>query len=180
MAVTLETGRAVPIPANTVRLLVGFQWQSESKTQRADLDTACMIFDDIGQMVEVVSFREIHSPDYSIDHRDPAPDEARRFRELFHVDFQKMIQGYHQIVFLVHSFTGLDFHDVPAVTCRVRDADRGQELVSWEAATAGRHCVQIMGKLYREGQSWALKRLDERATCRAYRELERLYPALLA
>jgi tellurium resistance protein TerZ len=77
----------------------------------------------------------------------------------------------HTLVFTVNSFTGQDFSQIQNAFCRLVDESTETEIARYELTGSGQHTAQIMAKLSRNGQGWAMTAIGSAASGRTFHDL---------
>lgn len=184
MTVNLSKGQAISLQKSDGGTLtavrMGLGWQAAprrglfgKRTKEIDLDASAVLFAE-NQPADVVFFRHLTSDDGSVTHTGDnlvggagqgGDDEA------ILVDLQRVPVHIDQIVFTVNSFTGQTFTEVQDAFCRLVDENNGQELARYTLAGGGDYTAQIMAKVQREGNGWAMKAIGEPANGRTFQDL---------
>ena len=184
MAVSLNKGQKLSLEKSgggtLTRVFMGLGWDAvakgffRKKSIDVDLDASCLLFDGSGELVDEVWFQQLRSKDGSVIHTgDNLTGEGDGDDETIYVDLPNVPARVATLVFTVSSFTGQDFSQVENAVCRVVDAGQADqvELARYELSDAGPHTAQIMAKLTREGQGWAVTAIGAAADGRHIRDL---------
>src|SRR5205823_662818 len=117
----------------------------------------CIMFDGAGQAVDVVWFRQLQSKDGSIIHTgDNRTGAGEGDDEQIIVDLSKVPAHIASLVFVVNSFTGVNFSQIENAFCRIVDQGRNREIAKYNLSGGGNHTAQIMAKVYRHGGEWKM------------------------
>jgi tellurium resistance protein TerZ len=137
-----------------------------------DLDTSCLMFDEQGQMVDLVWFRQLQSKDGSIKHSgDNRTGAGEGDDEQIVVDLTRIPANVKSLVFTVNSFTGQNFSQVENAYCRIVNAGNNQEVARYNLSCQGNHSAQIMAKVYKHNGEWKMHALGENGNGRTFEEL---------
>lgn len=129
-----------------------------------DLDASCVLFDEKGEMVDTVWFRQLRSKDGSITHTgDNRTGAGEGDDEQIIVDLSAVPQTVKTLVFTVNSFTGQTFSQVDNAFCRIVDRKTNKEVAKYNLSVQGDHTAQVMAKLYRENGAWQMQAIGENA-----------------
>lgn len=136
-----------------------------------DLDASCVLFDDKGEMVDTVWFRQLNSKDGSITHTgDNRTGAGEGDDEQIIVNLTSVPQNVKAIVFTVNSFTGQTFSQVENAFCRLVDRKTNKEIAKYDLSVQGDHTAQVMAKLYRDN-GWQMQAIGENASGRTFKDL---------
>lgn len=183
MSVSLSKGQSVSLTKSgggeLGRVRMGLGWDAlpkkglfGSRKQTIDLDASALLFDAQGQLVDQVWFRQLHSTDGSVQHTgDNLTGEGEGDDESIKVDLTRVPPGVHTLVFTVNSFTGQDFSQIQNAFCRLVDESTETEIARYELTGSGQHTAQIMAKLSRTGQGWAMTAIGSAASGRTFHDL---------
>ena len=137
-----------------------------------DLDASCLMFDDNGNLVDTVWFRQLKSQDGSVlhtgDNRTGAGDGDD---EQITVELNRVPASVKSLVFTVNSFTGQNFSQIENATCRMINGANSQEIARFNLSTTGNHTAQIMAKVYRHSGEWKMHAIGESGSGRTFNEL---------
>ncbi|MDZ7706254.1 MAG: TerD family protein [Trueperaceae bacterium] len=137
-----------------------------------DLDASCVLFDEKGEMVDTVWFRQLRSKDGSITHTgDNRTGAGEGDDEQIIVDLSAVPQTVKTLVFTVNSFTGQTFSQVDNAFCRIVDRKTNKEVAKYNLSVQGDHTAQVMAKLYRENGAWQMQAIGENARGRTFKDL---------
>jgi tellurium resistance protein TerZ len=184
MGVSLSKGQRVSLTKGggetLTRVRMGLGWDAVKKrgifgglkSQSIDLDASCLLFDSQGQLVDQVWFQQLRSTDGSVVHTgDNLTGDGEGDDESIIVDLRQMPAQVATLVFVVNSFTGQDFSQIENAYCRLVDETTSGEVARYELSGSGRHNAQVMAKLTRDGQVWAMTAIGAIANGRTFRDL---------
>jgi tellurium resistance protein TerZ len=185
MSISLQKGQKVSLTkpgggGGLSRVKMGLGWDAiarkglfgRSKAQSIDLDASCLLFDASGNLADAVWFRQLRSKDGSVLHTgDNLTGEGEGDDEVINVDLTAVPANVTQLVFTVNSFTGQDFSQIENAFCRLVDEATGQEIARYDLSGSGAHNAQIMAKVSREGDGWAMTAIGATATGRTFQHL---------
>jgi tellurium resistance protein TerZ len=180
MGISLVKGQKISLDKESggglTRIFMGLGWDVAKSSKKGllgglfggngggsiDLDASCVMFDESGQQVDVVWFRQLKSRDGSVVHSgDNLTGEGEGDDEVINIDLTRVPAGVKSLVFTVNSFRGQDFSTVANAVCRVVDAAAGREIARYDLSASGPHTGMIMAKLYRHNQEWKLHAIGE-------------------
>jgi len=184
MSVTLTKGQLVSLTKGggetLTRVRMGLGWDAVKKrglfggmkSQSIDLDASCLLFDSQGKLVDQVWFQQLRSKDGSVVHTgDNLTGDGEGDDESIIVDLSQLPAQVATLVFVVNSFTGQDFSQIENAFCRLVDEKSRAEVARYDLSGSGRHNAQVMAKLTREGQGWAMTAIGAAASGRTFRDL---------
>ncbi len=183
MTVTLTKGQKLSLRkqdgATLTRVRMGLGWDAMkkkgffgSRSQTIDLDASALLFDRSGGLVDQVWFKQLTSRDGALRHTgDNLTGDGDGDDESIKVDLTKVSAAVHTIVFTVNSFTGQDFSQIENAFCRVVDENGETEIARYDLTGSGRHTAQIMAKLTRDGDGWAMTAVGSAASGRTFKDL---------
>ena len=185
MAVNLQKGQKISLEKEAggllTKVVMGLGWDAvKSKgflgfggsAQEIDLDASCIMFDEQGNPVDAVWFRQLKSKDGSIVHTgDNRTGDGDGDDEQIIVDLTKVPSSVKSLVFTVNSFTGQNFSQVENATCRIVNASNNSEVARFNLTTLGSHNAQIMAKIYRHGGEWKMHAIGEIGNGRTFDDL---------
>lgn len=137
-----------------------------------DLDASCLIFDDGGNLVDTVWFRQLRSKDGSIQHTgDNLTGEGEGDDEQIIVDLTAVPANVKSLVFTVNNFTGQDFSQVENAFCRIVNGSNDSEIARYDLGAQGAHNAMIMAKVYRHNGEWKMHAIGETGQARTAEQL---------
>lgn len=154
--VTLGLGWDPAKPAGFFSKLLG------TASQEIDLDASCIVLDEDKKPIDLVWFRALQSKDGSIRHSgDNRTGEGDGDDESIAVDLDKLPATVKYLVFTVNSFAGQNFENIENATCRVLNAENGQELARFNLSEKGQHTGVVMACLTRSASGWDFTTIGE-------------------
>ena len=184
MTVSLSKGQKVSLVkrdgGTLSRVRMGLGWDAikkrglfgGSKSQSIDLDASALLFDAAGRLVDQVWFGQLHSKDGSVNHTgDNRTGAGDGDDESIRVDLTRVPAQVTAMVFTVNSFTGQNFSQIENAFCRVVDETTETEIARYDLSGSGPHTAQLMVKLTRDGQGWAMTALGIPASGRTFEDL---------
>jgi tellurium resistance protein TerZ len=176
MAISLQKGQRISLDKGgqgIEKLCVGVNWGAIEKKslfggkkhEAVDLDASVGLFSADKQKVDIVYFGQKVSKCGSIRHSgddlvgDTGGDDGLD-NEVITVDLAKVPSSIDQIVFVLNSFRGQDFADIPYASIRIYEgtpAKVDNVVATFDIAndaTFKGKVSMIMGKLYRHGGAW--------------------------
>lgn len=182
MSISLAKGQRISLSkeggASLTKVIMGLGWDAiETKgaggsTPAIDLDASCILFDDRGEMVDSIWFRQLTSKDGSVVHTgDNRTGDGDGDDEQIIVDLSKVPANVKSLVFVVNSFTGQNFSQIANATCRLVDKHTDREIARYDLSGQGSHTAQIMTKVYRHNGEWKMHAIGENSSGRTFQEL---------
>lgn len=185
MAINLSKGQKISLDkeggGGLNKVIMGLGWDAVKskgffgfggKAPEIDLDASCVVFDENGNAVDAVWFRQLQSKDGSITHTgDNRTGAGDGDDEQIAVELNRVPANIKSLVFTVNSFTGQNFSQVENATCRLVNGANNQEIARYNLSTLGPHNAQIMVKLYRHNTEWKLHAIGEIGNGRTFAEL---------
>jgi tellurium resistance protein TerZ len=175
MAISLQKGQRISLEKGgrgIEKLCVGVNWGAiekkglfGKKQEAVDLDASAGLFSANKERLDIVYFGQLSSKCGSIRHSgddrvgDTGGDDNLD-NEVIVVDLAKVPSTVEQIVFVLNSFRGQDFADIPFASIRIYEGTPGRvdNIVATfdiaNDATFKGKVSMIMGKLYRHGGAW--------------------------
>ena len=182
MSVSLEKGQHIPLEKDTgdplTQLCVGVNWGAMDKKGffggekkvAVDLDASCAVFDANKNPIEVIFFGNLvgqgiqHTGDDQTGNLD---GDDGLDNEVIRVDLDSVSTKAEQIVFMLNSFRGQDFKDIPLASIRLYEgtADRvntifAQYDIANDPQFAG-SVSMILGKLLKQQGKWTFTAMGE-------------------
>lgn len=181
MAITLQKGQRISLEKNGGQLsqiCVGVNWGAiekkglfgGSKKEAVDLDASCITFDENKTLLEVVYYRELtgqgikHSGDDLTGDMDGDDDLDN---EIITVDLTKVSDKTSQIVFVLNSYRGHDFKDIPFASIRLYEGTPTRidnVVASFDIANDTKFAgsvAMVMGKLYKHNGNWKFSAIGD-------------------
>ena len=186
MAVSLQKGQKISLDKEAgvklTKIIMGLGWDAVKskgflgfgggKFVDIDLDASCILFDDQGNQVDAVWFRQLKSHDGSVLHTgDNRTGDGDGDDEQIVVDLTRVSANVSSLMFTVNSFTGQNFSQIENATCRIVNASNNQEVARFNLSTLGLHNAQIMAKLYRNNGEWKMHAIGETAKGSTFHDL---------
>jgi tellurium resistance protein TerZ len=183
MSVNLTKGQKISLEKEAggalTKVIMGLGWDPVkkkgffgTKTTEVDLDASCLMFDEGGQLLDVIWFRQLKSKDGSIVHTgDNRTGDGDGDDEQIIVDLSRIPANVKSLIFTVNSFTGQDFSEVDNATCRMVNAANNREIAKFNLTTLGNHSAQIMVKVYRHSGEWKMHAIGEVGRGRTFQDL---------
>ncbi len=186
MAISLQKGQRISLEKNgssLQRLCIGVNWGAISKKgffggtkkEAVDLDASVGIFDANGTLLDVVYFGSLTSKCQSVKHSgdDLTGDmdgDDNLDNEVISIDLAKINPDATTIGFLLNSFKGQDFKDIPFASIRIYEGTPTNvesvfatfDLAN-DASFAGK-VTMMMGKLYKEDNEWKFHSIGKATT----------------
>jgi tellurium resistance protein TerZ len=183
--VSLSKGQTVSLEkrggGTLTRVRMGLGWDAVKKKgffgglkeQSIDLDASALLFDASGRLVDQVWFSQLRSKDGSVQHTgDNLTGAGEGDDESILVDLQAVPANVTQIVFVVNSFTGQNFSQIENAFCRLVDSTANDaEIARYELTGSGTHNSQVMAKVFRSGNGWAMTAIGAIANGRTFQDL---------
>ncbi|WGG52558.1 TerD family protein [Rugamonas sp. DEMB1] len=185
MSVNLSKGQKISLDKEAGtglgKIIMGLGWDAvKSKgflgfgrsAPEIDLDASCLLFDEQGNLLDTVWFRQLGSRDGSIVHTgDNRTGAGDGDDEQIAVDLGRVPANVKSLVFTVNSFTGQDFSQIENATCRLVDASNNKEVARFNLTMTGGHTAQIMAKVYRHNGEWKMHAIGEAGSGRTFNDL---------
>lgn len=144
-----------------------------SKAQEIDLDASCMIYDQSGQLLDAVWWKQLKSRDGAIVHTgDNRTGAGDGDDESIIVNLQALSGQVATLMFVVNSFTGQNFSQIENATCRLVDSTNENEIARYVLTGSGTHNSQVMAKVSRDGTGWSMTAIGAIANGRTFQDLE--------
>ncbi len=137
-----------------------------------DLDASCILFNEAGEIVDAVWFRQLQSGDGSIQHTgDNRTGAGEGDDEQIIVDLTRVPQAVKTLVFTVNSFTGQSFDKIENASCRIFEKSTGREIAKYNLTCGGSHTAMVMAKVYRHNNEWKMHAIGENASGKTFQDL---------
>ncbi len=178
MGISLQKGQKISLEKEAggglTRIVMGLGWDAAKGKggmlgglfggggESIDLDASCLLFDEPGNLVDTVWFRQLRSRDGSIEHTgDNRTGEGEGDDEQIKVDLSTVPASVKSLVFTVNNFTGQDFSKVENAYCRILNGANNSEIARYDLSCQGNHTAMIMAKVYRHGGEWKMHAIGE-------------------
>jgi tellurium resistance protein TerZ len=184
MLVNLVKGQKISLEkesgATLTRVVMGLGWDAVKKkgifgfggSQQIDLDASCILFDEKGNVIDTVWFRQLQSKDGSIIHTgDNLTGEGEGDDEQIIVDLIGVPANVKSLVFVVNSFTGQSFSQIENAFCRLVNHSDGRDIARYDLSCQGNHTAQVMVKIYRHNNEWKMHAIGENASGQTFNDL---------
>jgi tellurium resistance protein TerZ len=184
MSVNMTKGQKVslakPGGGALTKVRMGLGWDAVKKrgmfggmkSQSIDLDASCLLFNGSGNLEDQVWFQQLNSKDGSVRHTgDNQSGAGEGDDESIVVDLPQVPMSVNTLFFTVNSFTGQDFSQIENAYCRLVDETTGEEIAKFNLSGSGQHTAQLMAKVTRDGQGWAMTAIGAVASGRTFRDL---------
>ena len=188
MGINLQKGQKISLEKEAggglTRIVMGLGWDAAKAKggmlgglfggggDSVDLDASCLLFDEGGNLLDTVWFRQLRSHDGSIQHTgDNRTGEGEGDDEQIRVDLAAVPAGVKSLVFTVCNFTGQDFSRVENAYCRIVNGANNAEVARYNLSCQGGHTAMIMAKVYRHGGEWKMHAIGEVGQGRTTAEL---------
>lgn len=192
MSISLQKGQRISLEKNgnpLKRMCVGVNWGAIEKKglfggikkEAVDLDASVGIYNENKQTLDVVYFGSLTSKCGAIKHSgddqtgDMDGDDGLD-NEVIVVDLDRVDSSANSIVFVLNSFRGHDFKAIPFATIRLYEGtpDRVDNVLATfnianDAKFAG-SVSMVMGKLYKNKDSWKFGAIGEPTSDRKLEE----------
>lgn len=165
------------------KVIMGVGWDAADTTKRGffgfggdgrriDLDASCVLFDESGNLLDAVWFRQLQSKDGSITHTgDNLTGKGEGDDEQIIVDLTQVPAGVKSLVFVINNFTGQNFSRVENAFCRLVDHSNNTEVARYDLSSQGEHNAQVMAKIYRHNNEWKMHAIGENANGKTFNDL---------
>ncbi len=186
MSVSLTKGQKVSLSKDgktLTKIYMGLGWDVAKKTgflsgifggkaEDIDLDASCLVFDDSGELVDQIWFKQLNGMKGAIIHTgDNRTGAGDGDDEVIKVDLSKMPQTIKTLVFTVNSFLGQTFDKIANATCRVVDDTCGKELAIFNLSETGSHTGMVMAKIYRHNGEWKVHAIGEKTSGATFHDM---------
>jgi tellurium resistance protein TerZ len=190
MGISLQKGQKISLEKESggglTRIIMGLGWDAAGAKKGGmlgglfgggdndsiDLDASCLLFDESGNMVDAVWFRQLRSKDGSIQHTgDNRTGEGAGDDEQIKVDLSALPATVKSLVFTVNNYTGQDFSQVANAFCRIVNGANNSEIARYDLSCQGSHSAMIMAKVYRHNNEWKMHAIGEVGQGRTFEQL---------
>lgn len=183
MAISLQKGQRISLEKNGStlnRMCIGVNWGAIEKKgffggvkkEAVDLDASVAVFDDGGNVIDIVYFGKLRSDCRGIVHSgddltgDMDGDDGLD-NEVITIDLTRLNPRAATVGFVLNSFQGHDFKTIPFASIRIYEGTPSNvqsvfakfDLAN-DASFAGTVSM-IMGKLYKKGSEWKFNSIGE-------------------
>lgn len=183
MSINLSKGQRISLEKNGAslsRIEIGVNWGAIKKTTKGffggektrnvdvDLDASVGLFDESGEVVDIVYFGQLKSRCGAIHHSgddltgDIGGDDGRD-NEVISIDLNRIPANITRLGLVLNSFRKQDFADIPYANIRIHDGSGsvfGTFDVANDASFSGKISM-IMASVYRHGESWKFRSIGE-------------------
>ncbi len=186
MAISLQKGQRINLEktggGTLERLCLGANWGAiekkglfGKKMVAVDLDASVALYDSNKQLIDLVYFGQLTAKKGGIKHSgddttgDTDGDDGLD-NEVISINLSEVDSHAEQIVFILNSYRGQDFKDIPFASIRIYEgtADRVDNIfATYDIANDERFAgamSMIMGKLYRHNGSWKFSAIGDTST----------------
>ncbi|WP_067516682.1 TerD family protein [Endozoicomonas ascidiicola] len=184
MAISLQKGQRISLKkesgSSLQSMCIGVNWGAiikkgffgGQKVEAVDLDASVGIFDENSQLIDTVSFRQLKSRCGGIVHSgddltgDVDGDDGLD-NEVIKIDLNKLNPKATQLAFVLNSFRGHDFKDIPFARIRIYEGTPervDQEFARFDIANDASFSgavSMIMGKLYKHNGEWKFNSIGQ-------------------
>jgi tellurium resistance protein TerZ len=190
MGISLQKGQKISLDkeagVSLTRIVMGLGWDAAQSGKSGflgglfgggggesiDLDASCLLFDDAGNLVDTVWFRQLTSRDGSLHHTgDNRTGEGAGDDEQIKVDLAAVPANVKSLVFTVNNYTGQDFSQVANAYCRILNGANNSEIARYDLSCQGSHSAMIMAKVYRHNDEWKMHAIGEVGQGRTFEQL---------
>jgi tellurium resistance protein TerZ len=182
MAINLEKGQRIslekPNGSKLQNICVGINWGAiekrgffGTKKEAVDLDASCALYDENKNLQEVIYFGNLKSKNGSVRHSgddltgDVGGDDGLD-NEVITVDLANLSPSTTYVAFVLNSFRGQDFGDIPYASIRMFEGTptRVNEVFAKFNITGGGfagHVSMVMGVFYKRNGEWKFNAIGE-------------------
>lgn len=180
MSILLKKGQKINLSKDSgslSRIFMGLGWDVAkagwfSSGDSIDLDASCLVFDNGGNLLESVWFRQLNGMNGAIIHTgDNLTGKGDGDDEIIQVDLSKLPATIKTLIFTVNSFRSQTFDKVANASCRVVDEITNKELAKFSLSEAGSHTGLIMCKIYRHDNEWKLHAIGEKTNGKTFHDM---------
>jgi len=175
MSVSLSKGQRISLEKDgggqLTNMCIGVNWGAIQKKgffgglkmEAVDLDASCVVFDSNKNILNIVYFGELNAPGISHSGDDLTGDmdgDDGLDNEIISVNLVNVNSQADQIVFVLNSFQGHDFKDIPFASIRIYEGTPTQVNkihATFDVANSsdfGGSVTMILGKLYKNNGGW--------------------------
>lgn len=185
MSVSLSKGQKVSLSkdgATLTRIFMGLGWDVAKAggflgglfggDGDIDLDASCLVFDESGQLMDQIWFRQLKGMNGAVVHTgDNLTGAGDGDDESIKVDLSRLPGNVKSLVFTVNSFRGQTFDKVANAYCRVVDDVSNKELAKFILSESGSHTGMVMAKIYRHSGEWKIHAIGEKTSGRTFQDM---------
>jgi tellurium resistance protein TerZ len=190
MGINLQKGQKISLEKEAggglSRIIMGLGWDAANSKKSGmlgglfggggggsiDLDASCLLFDEQGNQLDAIWFRQLRSKDGSIEHTgDNRTGAGEGDDEQIKVDLSAVPGNVKSLVFTVNNYTGQDFSQVENAFCRIVNGANNSEIARYDLSCQGGHSAMIMAKVYRHSGEWKMHAIGEVGRGRTFEEL---------
>ncbi|MTW22911.1 TerD family protein [Allochromatium palmeri] len=190
MGISLQKGQKISLDKEAggglTRIVMGLGWDAAQSGKSGllgglfggggndsiDLDASCLLFDEAGNLVDTVWFRQLTSRDGSLHHTgDNRTGEGAGDDEQIQVDLAAVPANVKSLVFTVNNYTGQDFSQVANAYCRILNGANNSEIARYDLSCQGGHSAMLMAKVYRHNGEWKMHAIGEVGQGRTFEQL---------
>jgi len=182
MAISLQKGQRISLEKDSgdplTQLCVGVNWGAietkglfgGNKKVAVDLDASCATFDSHKKTLDIVYFGNLKAPGIQHSGDDLTGDmegDDGLDNEVIVVNLPQVSTNVEQIVFVLNSYKGQDFKDIPFASIRLYEGtpDRVDNIhATFDIANDQRFSgsvSMVMGKLYKRDGKWKFTALGD-------------------
>ncbi|MDQ7017024.1 MAG: TerD family protein [Gammaproteobacteria bacterium] len=183
MAISLQKGQRISLEKNgsaLQKMCIGVNWGAMEKKGlfggkkmvAVDLDASVGLFNEAGKMIDLVYFGSLKSKCLGVQHSgddltgDMDGDDGLD-NEVINLDLARLAPEVSQLAFILNSFQGQDFKDIPFARIRIYEGSPTQVNdvfatfdIANDSTFAGKVSM-IMGKLYKKNGEWKFNSLGQ-------------------
>ncbi len=186
MSINLSKGANISLAKEAPSLtdaVLGLGWGKRTergflgrtKLVDVDLDASCLLFDEQGNLLDAVWFRQLKSKDGSVRHSGDdltGGGGADDPNEEILVQLNAVPSNIKNLVFTVNSFLSDSFDGIPNAFCTLKDKKTGKVIAKYDLSIeGGKQTGLVIAKLYRHNSEWKFKALGEWGNGRTFNEL---------
>lgn len=140
-----------------------------------DLDASILCYDKNGNVVETIYFGRKVGANGKINHMgdDRVGGGNKLDNEQIYIKLAEMPANIETLFATVSSFRGQTFSDIESASCRLVDTSTNKEDVNINLSAKGNYTGIIMAKIYRYGDGWLIKSIEESCFSRTVKDLEK-------
>lgn len=149
--------------------------QEVIEVDEIDLDASILCYDKHGNVVESVYFARKMGANGKIKHMgdDRVGGGEKLDNEQIYIKLAELPSNIETLFATVSSFRGQTFSDIERASCRLVDTATNKEDVNINLSAKGEYTGIIMAKIYRYGDGWLVKSIEESCFSRTVKDLEK-------